>query len=78
MYLIRSFFTFPIDDAANTLCMSQDLLQHSDTHLILHHSGNFVMSIHGSWGDWPSNVMGYCSDDADIEADGGKVSKESL
>ncbi|KAI5816612.1 hypothetical protein BZA77DRAFT_353850 [Pyronema omphalodes] len=32
---------------------------------------------HGAWEDLPPNMMGYCSDDADKEADGGKVSKES-
>jgi hypothetical protein len=36
------------------------------------------MSIHGAWEDLPLNVTGYCSDDADMEAECGKVSKESL
>jgi hypothetical protein len=44
----------------------------------LYHSGNLETSIHGSWEDLPPSVMGYCSDDAYMEAVGGKVSKESL
>ncbi|KAI5801868.1 hypothetical protein FPQ18DRAFT_382840 [Pyronema domesticum] len=35
------------------------------------------MSIHDSWEDLPLNVMGYCSDDADMEADGGKNTKRT-
>jgi hypothetical protein len=31
-----------------------------------------------AWEDLPLNVMGYCSDDADMEAVGGKVSKGFL
>ncbi|KAI5802521.1 hypothetical protein FPQ18DRAFT_374722 [Pyronema domesticum] len=30
------------------------------------------MSIHDSWEDLPQTVMGYCSDDANMEAEGGK------
>jgi hypothetical protein len=48
------------------------------TYLVLYHWGNIEMSIHGAWEDLPLNVMGYCSDDAYMEAEGGKVSKESL
>jgi hypothetical protein len=36
------------------------------------------MSIHNAWEDLPLNVTGYCSDDADMEAEGGKVSRVSL
>jgi hypothetical protein len=36
------------------------------------------MSIHDAWEDLPPTVTGYCFDDANMEAKGGKVSKESL
>jgi hypothetical protein len=49
-----------------------------NTHLVLYRSGNFEMSIHHSWEDLPPTVAGYCSDGADMEAGGGKISKESL
>ncbi|KAI5782972.1 hypothetical protein FPQ18DRAFT_310872 [Pyronema domesticum] len=49
-----------------------------NTHLIIYHSGNSEMSIHGAWEDLPLKMTGYYSDDADMEADGGKVSKEYL
>jgi hypothetical protein len=66
--------------ADNILQTSRDFLQHKDTltHLVLYHSGNFEMSIHGAWEDLPPTVTGYCSDDADMEAEGAKISKESL
>jgi hypothetical protein len=48
------------------------------THLVLYHWGNIEMSIHDAWEDLPLGVTGYCSDDADVEAEGGKVSNESL
>jgi hypothetical protein len=46
--------------------------------LLLYDSGNLETSIHGAWEDLPLNVTGYCSHDADIEAEGGKFRKESL
>jgi hypothetical protein len=33
------------------------------------------MSIHGSWEDLPPNMTGHCSDDAAMEAGGGKLAK---
>jgi hypothetical protein len=61
-------------DADNTLKTSTIY----NAHLILYYSGNFEMSIHDSWEDLPPTVTGYYSHDADMEAEGGKVSKESL
>jgi hypothetical protein len=49
-----------------------------NTHLVLYYSGNFEMSIHSALEDLPPNMMDYCSDNADMEAESGKVSKESL
>jgi hypothetical protein len=66
-------------DANSILQTSRDILRLIDSPINLYyHWGNMKMSIHGAWEDLPPNVMGYCSDDADMEAEGGKVSKESL
>jgi hypothetical protein len=48
---------------------------HRYSHLVLYHSDNFEMSIHGSWEDLPPTVMGYRSDDAAMEAVFGKSAK---
>ncbi|KAI5786069.1 hypothetical protein FPQ18DRAFT_308992 [Pyronema domesticum] len=45
------------------------------THLVLYRSGNLEMSIHDAWEDLPLNVTGYCSDNADMEAEVGKLAK---
>jgi hypothetical protein len=50
----------------------------SKTNLVHYYSGKFEMSIHGAWEDLLQNMMGYCCDNANMEADGGKVSKECL
>ncbi|KAI5783012.1 hypothetical protein FPQ18DRAFT_396674 [Pyronema domesticum] len=36
------------------------------------------MSIHDSWEDLPPTVTGYCSDNANMEAEDGKDSKRTL
>jgi hypothetical protein len=57
-------------DADSTLQTSR---YYFNTHLVLYHSGNFEMSIHSAWEDLPLNVTGYCSGNADMEAEGGNV-----
>ncbi|KAI5786882.1 hypothetical protein FPQ18DRAFT_393407 [Pyronema domesticum] len=36
------------------------------------------MSIHGAWEDLPLKVTGYCSDDADMEADDTEVGNGTI
>jgi hypothetical protein len=59
---------------------ANSILQTSTFHnLSIHPSRTLPLGqYYGAWGDLPLNVTGYCSDDADVEAVGGKVSKESL
>jgi hypothetical protein len=65
-------------DADNILDILRPFKTNSYTDLVLYLSSNFETSVHGSWEDLPLKVTGYCSDNADMEAEGGKVSKESL